>query len=107
MSLSYQSPPYALFKESPDRLLGNEAFEGFGVELIQGIADFLSKITFCQAGFSHSVILDFNVTLKWVDDGQYGSKNNSLPLFFLELTNFFLDFYSKNHPERESLIDPF
>ena len=75
MSLSYQSPPYALFKESPDRLMGNEAFEGFGVELIQGIADFLSKITFCQAGFSHSVILDFNVTLKWVDDGQYGSKN--------------------------------
>ena len=39
-----QSPPYAMFKESPERLRGNEAFEGFGVELIQGIADFLSKL---------------------------------------------------------------
>ena len=54
--------------------MGNEAFEGFGVELIQGIADFLSKIIFCQACFT-PFILDFNVTLKWVDDGQYGSKN--------------------------------
>ena len=32
-----------MFKESPERLRGNEAFEGFGVELIQGIAEFLSR----------------------------------------------------------------
>ena len=32
-----------MFKESPERLRGNEAFEGFGVELIQGIAEFLSE----------------------------------------------------------------
>ena len=77
MSLSHQSPPYALFKESPERLLGNEAFEGFGVELIQGIADFLSKIIYLclQAPYMPIYLPDFNVTLKWVDDGQYGSKN--------------------------------
>ena len=75
--ISHQSPPYALFKESPERLLGNEAFEGFGVELIQGIADFLSEITLniLKGWLGLSNILDFNVTLKWVDDGQYGSKN--------------------------------
>ena len=58
MSLSSQSPPYALFKESPERLLGNEAFEGFGVELIQGIADFLSNILILCYG---SLINLFNI----------------------------------------------
>ena len=57
LTLSYQSPPYALFKESPERLLGNEAFEGFGVELIQGIADFLSKIVFSKLALSPLFIL--------------------------------------------------
>ena len=57
LTLSYQSPPYALFKESPERLLGNEAFEGFGVELIQGIADFLSKIVFSKLALSPIFIL--------------------------------------------------
>lgn len=57
-------------------MLGNEAFEGFGVELIQGIADFLSKIIYVYKLTLPPIYLqDFNVTLKWVDDGQYGSKN--------------------------------
>ena len=30
-------------RQSPDRLVGNDAFEGFGVELIQEIAKFLSR----------------------------------------------------------------
>ena len=34
-----------MFKQSPDRLLGNDAFEGYGVELIQGISELLSMKT--------------------------------------------------------------
>ena len=33
-----------MFKQSPERLVGNEAFEGYGVELIQGLSELLSKI---------------------------------------------------------------
>ena len=43
-----KSPPYAMFKQSPDRLIGNDAFEGFGVELIQGISEFLSRTSYIK-----------------------------------------------------------
>ena len=43
-----KSPPYAMFKESSERLLGNDAFEGYGVELIQEISEFLSRTHFVK-----------------------------------------------------------
>ena len=45
--------------ESTKSLVGNEAFEGYAIDLISEIAQ----------------ILKFNYTFKWVDDGAYGYKN--------------------------------
>ena len=45
--------------ESTKKLVGNEAFEGYAIDLISEIAQ----------------ILKFNYTFKWVDDGAYGYKN--------------------------------
>ena len=53
-----QSPPYATLAESAKKLVGNDAFEGYAVDLISEIAN----------------VLKFNFTFKWVDDGNYGSK---------------------------------
>ena len=39
-------------------MVGNDAFEGYAVDLISEIAN----------------VLKFNFTFKWVDDGNYGSK---------------------------------
>ena len=32
-----QSPPYSMFKESSEKLVGNDAFEGFAIDLIAEI----------------------------------------------------------------------
>ena len=45
--------------ESTKKLVGNDAFEGYAIDLISEIAQ----------------ILKFNYTFKWVDDGAYGYKN--------------------------------
>ena len=45
--------------ESSEHLVGNDAFEGYAIDLISEIAQ----------------ILKFNYTFKWVDDGAYGYKN--------------------------------
>ena len=55
----FQSPPYSMVTESTKKLVGNEAFEGYAIDLISEIAQ----------------ILKFNYTFKWVDDGAYGYKN--------------------------------
>ena len=39
---SFQSPPYSMFKESPEKLVGNDAFEGYAVELIDEMSKILS-----------------------------------------------------------------
>ena len=48
--------PYTMLKEVTKKLEGNDRFEGYAIELMQGIAG----------------ILHFNVTFKLVDDGKYG-----------------------------------
>merc|ERR1719150_3281016 len=53
------SPPYSMLSESAEKLVGNDAFEGYAIDLIAEIAE----------------ILKFNYTFKWVDDGAYGYKN--------------------------------
>ena len=55
----FQSPPYSMVTESTKKLVGNDAFEGYAIDLISEIAH----------------ILKFNYTFKWVDDGAYGYKN--------------------------------
>ncbi|XP_023339114.1 glutamate receptor ionotropic, kainate 2 [Eurytemora carolleeae] len=54
-----RSPPYSMYKESAERLVGNEAFEGWMMEHMD------IRIS----------CLEFNYTFKWVDDGAYGYKN--------------------------------
>ena len=53
------SPPYSMVTQSEQQMNGNDAFEGFAIDLISEIAE----------------ILKFNYTFKWVDDGAYGYKN--------------------------------
>ena len=48
-----------MLSESADKLVGNDAFEGYAIDLIAEIAE----------------ILKFNYTFKWVDDGAYGFRN--------------------------------
>ena len=48
-----------MLSESAEKLVGNDAFEGYAIDLIAEIAE----------------ILKFNYTFKWVDDGNYGYKN--------------------------------
>ena len=55
----FQSPPYSMVTESEKKLVGNDAFEGYAIDLISEISE----------------ILKFNYTFKWVDDGAYGYKN--------------------------------
>jgi ABC-type amino acid transport substrate-binding protein len=54
-----RSPPYSMVTQSERRVSGNEAFEGFAIDLIEEIAH----------------ILKFNYSFKWVDDGAYGFRN--------------------------------
>jgi len=53
---SVEAAPYTLLRESPNKLNGNNRFEGYGIDLMTEIAKFLQ----------------FNVTFKLVDDGKYG-----------------------------------
>ena len=53
------SPPYSMVTQSEQQMNGNDAFEGFAIDLISEIAE----------------ILKFNYTFKWVDDGAYGFRN--------------------------------
>ena len=48
-----------MLSESAEKLVGNDAFEGYAIDLIAEIVE----------------ILKFNYTFKWVDDGNYGYKN--------------------------------
>ncbi|XP_059097644.1 glutamate receptor ionotropic, kainate 2-like isoform X2 [Tigriopus californicus] len=52
-----QNPPYTMLKEETRKLVGNDRFEGFAIDLMSEIAK----------------VLRFNVTFKLVDDGRYGS----------------------------------
>ena len=38
----FQSQPYSMVKQSQERLTGNEAFEGFAIDLIAEISEILS-----------------------------------------------------------------
>ena len=38
-----QSQPYSMVRRGPERLSGNDAFEGFAIDLIAEIAQILSK----------------------------------------------------------------
>ena len=58
--LSSQNDPFAMLVESQKKLEGNARFEGFTIDL----ADELSKF------------LQFNYTIKLVDDGAYGSETS-------------------------------
>ncbi len=39
----FQSPPYSMFKESAEKMVGNDAFEGYAIDLISEIAQILSE----------------------------------------------------------------
>lgn len=54
-----QSSPYTMRRESSQKLVGNDQFEGYAIDLIYEI----------------SKLLGFNYTLKLVPDGRYGSYN--------------------------------
>ena len=75
----FQSPPYSMFKESTEKLVGNDAFEGYAIDLISEIARILRKCPFWrQLTVLVWLLLSdpgFNYTFKWVDDGAYGYKN--------------------------------
>lgn len=54
-----QSAPYCMRKDSPEKLSGNDQFEGYAIDLIHEI----------------SRVLGFNYTLRLAPDGRYGSYN--------------------------------
>eukprot|EP00090_Calanus_glacialis_P039909 TRINITY_DN6950_c0_g1_i1.p1 TRINITY_DN6950_c0_g1~~TRINITY_DN6950_c0_g1_i1.p1 ORF type:complete len:973 (-),score=205.08 TRINITY_DN6950_c0_g1_i1:162-3080(-) len=54
------NPPYTMYVESFEKLSGNARFEGFALDLAEGL----------------SKILGFNYTFKLVDDGSYGSETS-------------------------------
>ena len=43
--VGFQSQPYSMVKQSQERLTGNEAFEGFAIDLIAEISEILSRHT--------------------------------------------------------------
>ena len=47
----FQSPPYSMFKESAEKMVGNDAFEGYAIDLISEIAQILSEYNIYQ--FDH------------------------------------------------------
>lgn len=57
--LNFQSAPYCMRKDSPEKLTGNNQFEGYAIDLVHEI----------------SKILGFNYTFRLVPDGRYGSLN--------------------------------
>uniref|UniRef100_A0A6P7GIM5 Glutamate receptor ionotropic, kainate 3-like isoform X2 n=1 Tax=Diabrotica virgifera virgifera TaxID=50390 RepID=A0A6P7GIM5_DIAVI len=54
-----QNPPYQMLKDSTTQLLGNERYEGYGIDLIEEL----------------SKILGFNYTFELQADGKYGVLN--------------------------------
>ena len=54
-----QNLPYFMLKESPDRLEGNDRFEGFGKDIIDEV----------------SKLLGFNYIFQEVGDGKHGNMN--------------------------------
>ena len=65
-----------MFKESSEKLVGNDAFEGFAIDLIAEIAQILSKLPSLKKKKSYiNLLSEFNYTFKWVDDGAYGYHN--------------------------------
>ena len=65
-----------MFKESSEKLVGNDAFEGFAIDLIAEIAQILSKLPSFKTKKSYiNLLSEFNYTFKWVDDGAYGYHN--------------------------------
>ena len=45
--VGFQSQPYSMVKQSQERLTGNEAFEGFAIDLIAEISEILSSRQHC------------------------------------------------------------
>ena len=43
MKMLFQSQPYSMVRQTQERVTGNEAFEGFAIDLIAEIAQILSK----------------------------------------------------------------
>ena len=67
-----------MFKESTEKLVGNDAFEGYAIDLIAEIAKILSKLIHMKYWLlwaNLNISSEFNYTFKWVDDGAYGYKN--------------------------------
>ena len=68
-----------MVKQSQERLTGNEAFEGFAIDLIAEISEILSRhdtAAIRREIFIKNILCsEFNYTLKWVDDGAYGFMN--------------------------------
>lgn len=54
---AFQTPPYAMLKETTTKLAGNDRFEGFGIDLIKEL----------------SAMLAFNYTFMIQEDGQNGN----------------------------------
>ncbi len=76
------SPPYSMYKDSSKRLTGNEAFEGYAIDLIKEIAEILSKRKVTNRTKIGSIkreffclFAEFNYTFKWVDDQKYGKRD--------------------------------
>jgi hypothetical protein len=44
-----------MYKESADRLQGNDAYEGYGIDLIAEIAQILSKASSCLFRIRHQL----------------------------------------------------
>ncbi|XP_055710638.1 glutamate receptor ionotropic, kainate 2-like isoform X2 [Phlebotomus papatasi] len=59
--LTALSPPYGMLKRSPNKLTGNDRFEGFGIDLIHEL----------------SLMLGFNYIFHLQEDGVYGSKGEN------------------------------
>ena len=63
--LYFQSQPYSMVKQSQERITGNEAFEGFAIDLIAEIAQILSKKEKLVCLFCVTFYLLQNLTLLW------------------------------------------
>ena len=94
-----QSPPYSMHRTGSRSVKGNDAFEGYTIDLIKLVAEVLSMwwinvnylltnvlctkriiIKFIlwlkiDVSFNYSIFVEFNYTFKWVDDENYGKRN--------------------------------
>ena len=60
MYLAFQTEPYTMLKEKSETLQGNDRYEGYNIDMMMEI----------------SKILGFNYTIRIVEDGAYGSRDN-------------------------------